>query len=140
MKQVQYRRAAQSTGFRPVQISGAEISRMQQESARVVQGMRDVRDAEIKNRESILAQTKEDQRAQERQEDRNYKISTQNLQQEISDIRRQSQEAQQQFSNNQAANASILRNISSISQSAGKAYEKYVVAKEDAQISEALTR
>lgn len=140
MKQVQYRRAAQSTGFRPVQISGAEISRMQQESARVVQGMRDVRDAEIKNRESILAQTKEDQRAQERQEDRNYKISTQNLQQEISDIRRQSQEAQQQFSNNQAANASILRNISSISESAGKAYEKYVVAKEDEQISEALTR
>ena len=140
MKQVQYRRAAQSTGFRPVQISGAEISRMQQESARVVQGMRDVRDAEIKNRESILAQTKEDQREQERQEDRNYKISTQNLQQEISDIRRQSQEAQQQFANDQTANASILKSISSISQSAGAAYEKYVVAKEDEQISEALTK
>ena len=139
MKQVQYRRAAQSTGFRPVQISGAEISRMQQESARVVQGMRDVRDAEIKNRESILAQTKEDQREQERQEDRNYKISTQNLKQEISDIRRQSQEAQQQFANDQAANASILKSISSISQSAGKAYEKYVIAKEDEEISEALT-
>jgi len=140
MKQVQYRRAAQSTGFRPVQISGAEISRMQQESARVVQGMRDVRDAEIKNRESLLAQAKEDQRAQERQEDRNYKISTQNLQQEISDIRRESQEAQQQFSTDQAANASILRNIASISESAGKAYEKYVIAKEDEQISEELTR
>ena len=36
MKQVQYRRSAQSTGFRPAQASGANISRMREESARVV--------------------------------------------------------------------------------------------------------
>ena len=58
MKQVQYRRAAQSTGFRPVQISGNEIARMREESARVVQSMRDVRDAEIKQREAKLADEK----------------------------------------------------------------------------------
>lgn len=140
MKQVQYRRAAQSTGFRPVQISGAEVSRMREESARVVRGMRDVRDAEIKNRESILAQTKEDQRSEERQRDRNRQISTQNHQQEITDIRRESQEAQKQFAIDQDANTTILKSISNISQTAGKAYEKHVIAKEDEQISDALTR
>ena len=140
MKQVQYRRAAQSTGFRPVQISGAEVSRMREESARVVRGMRDVRDAEIKNRESILAQTKEDQRSEERQRDRNRQISTQNHQQEITDIRRESQEAQKQFAIDQDANTTILKSISNISQTAGKAYETHVIAKEDEQISDALTR
>ncbi len=59
MKQVQYRRSAQSTGFRPAQVSDANISRMREESARVVQGMRDVRDAEINERNRQLAQEKE---------------------------------------------------------------------------------
>ncbi len=76
MKQVQYRRAAQGAGFRPIQISGNEIARMREESARVVQGMRDVRDAEIKERERQLADEKETQRLEARLRDRNRQVET----------------------------------------------------------------
>ncbi len=78
MKQVQYRRAAQSTGFRPVQVSGNEIARMREESNRVVQGMRDVRNAEIQERERQLAQEKENQKLEARQRDPNPPIETAN--------------------------------------------------------------
>ena len=89
MKQIQYRRAAQSSGFRPVQISGNEISRMREESARVVQGMRDVRNAEIKQREDQLAQQKEDQRAEARQLERNRQIETANHQRTLTGLQQE---------------------------------------------------
>ena len=125
MKQVQYRRAAQSTGFRPVQISGNEIARMREESARVVQGMRDVRDAEIKQREAKLADEKEAQRLEARLRDRNRQIETANHQRAITGLQQEARAKDQQFRQNQQDNAQLLQSISTISQSAAKGYEDY---------------
>lgn len=138
MKQVQYRRAAQSSGFRPIQISGNEISRMREESARVVQGMRDVRDAEIKERESQLAQQKENQRLEARQRERNRQIETGNYQRELTGLQQEARAQEQQYRQNQQDNAKILQSISTISQSAGKAYAQYVEAEEDKTIAQEL--
>ena len=138
MKQVQYRRAAQSSGFRPIQISGNEISRMREESARVVQGMRDVRDAEIKERESQLAQQKENQRLETRQRERNRQIETGNYQRELTGLQQEARAQEQQYRQNQQDNAKILQSISTISQSAGKAYAQYVEAEEDKTIAQEL--
>ncbi len=111
MKQVQYRRAAQSTGFRPVQVSGNEIARMREESNRVVQGMRDVRNAEIQQRESQLAQAKEAQAVESRQRERNRQIETANHQQELTGLQQEARAQERQFQQNQADNAQILKGI-----------------------------
>ena len=138
MKQVQYRRAAQSSGFRPIQISGNEISRMREESARVVQGMRDVRNAEIKERESQLAQQKENQRLEARQRERNRQIETGNYQRELTGLQQEARAQEQQYQQNQQDNATILKSISTMSQTAGKMYADYVEVKEDEIIAKEL--
>ncbi len=138
MKQVQYRRAAQSTGFRPVQVSGNEIARMREESNRVVQGMRDVRNAEIQERERQLAQEKENQKLEARQRDRNRQIETANYQQELTGLQQEARAQERQFQQNQADNAQILKGITALSDSAGKAYKAYVEAEEDKTIAQEL--
>ena len=136
MKQAKFRRAAQSPGFRPVQISGANIARMSEESARVVQGMRNVRDAEIQNRERILSEVKENQRAEAAARQQNYQIQTQNQQTELSNLQQEARARQQQIATDRNATAEIFKSISNISETAGKVYGTYVEVKEDNQISE----
>lgn len=138
MKQVQYRRAAQSSGFRPAQVSGNEIARMREESSRVVQGMRDVRNAEIKERESQLSQQKEGQRVESRLREKNRQIETGNYQRELTGLQQEARTRDQQFQQNQQDNADILKGISTLSESAGKAYEAYVEAEEDKTIAQEL--
>ena len=138
MKQAQFRRAAQSPGFRPIQVSGAEISRMREESARVVQGMRNVRDAEIQNRERELSEVKENQRSEAASRERNYQIQTQNQQRELSGLQLEARARQQQFTADQEAAAQIFKSVANISETAGKVYGQYVEIKENKQINEAL--
>ena len=138
MKQAQFRRAAQSPGFRPIQVTGGEISRMREESSRVIQGMRDVRDAEIKNRERELADVKENQRAEAAARERNYQIQTQNQERELTGFQLEARARQQQFEADQEAAAQIFKSVANISETAGKVYDQYVEIKENKQINEAL--
>ena len=138
MKQVQYRRAAQGAGFRPIQISGNEIARMREESARVVQGMRDVRDAEIKERERQLADEKEAQRLEARLRDRNRQVETKNQQQVLTGLQQEARAKEQQFQQNKQDQTTILNSIANISQTASKVYQEQVEAAEDKTIAEEL--
>jgi|TARA_Y100000033_G_scaffold9524_1_gene8623 hypothetical protein len=138
MKQVQYRRAAQSSGFRPAQVSGNDVARMREESARVVRGMRDARNAEIQERERQLAQEKEGQSLERRLRDQNRQIESANYQREFTGLQAEARAQQQQFQQTQQDNAKILQSISTISQSAGKAYAEYVEAEEDKTIAQEL--
>jgi len=138
MKQVQYRRAAQSTGFRPVQISGNEIARMREESARVVQGMRDVRDAEIRERERQLADEKQAQQLEAKQIQRNRQIQTAAHQNTITGLQEEARVKQAQYQQDLEDNTKILQGISTLSQSADKAYTQYVEAEEDKTIAQEL--
>ena len=138
MKQVQYRRAAQGVGFRPIQISGNEIARMREESTRVVQGMRDVRDAEIKERERQLADEKEAQRLEARLRDRNRQVETKNQQQVLTGLQQEARAKEQQFQQNKQDQTTILNSIANISQTASKVYQEQVEAAEDKTIAEEL--
>ena len=138
MKQVQYRRAAQGAGFRPIQISGNEIARMREESTRVVQGMRDVRDAEIKERERQLADEKEAQRLEARLRDRNRQVETKNQQQVLTGLQQEARAKEQQFQQNKQDQTTILNSIANISQTASKVYQEQVEAAEDKTIAEEL--
>ena len=138
MKQAQFKRAAQSPGFRPIQVTGGEISRMREESSRVIQGMRDVRDAEIKNRERELSDVKENQRAEAAARERNFQIQTQNQQRELTGLQLEARARRQQFEADQQAAAQIFKSVANLSETAGKVYGQYVEAKESQQIEDAL--
>ena len=126
MKQVQYRRSARSSGFRAAQASGNEIARMREDSERVVQGMRDVRNAEIEQRESQLAEAKEAQAVQSRQRERNRQIETANHQRALTGLQAEARAQELQYQQNLDDTAKILKGLSSISKAAGEAYEKHV--------------
>ena len=113
---------------------------MREESARVIQGMREQRDADIKQREDLLAQEKENQQLEAAQRDRDYQIESKNLDNTLTGIQAETRAQQQQYEQNIRDNAEILKGISNISASAGKAYGEYVVAQEDKTIAEALDR
>ncbi len=136
MKQAQFRRSAQSPGFRPVQVSGAEISRMREESDRIIQGMRDVRDADIRNRTDILQETKENQRAEAASRERNFQIQQQNQQRELSGLQAEARAKQRQFEINQRAQAEIFGGIAKFSETAGKIYANFVEEKEQEQLDD----
>lgn len=138
MKQSKFRGAAQSGGFRPIQVSNAEISRMREEGNRVLQGMRDAREAEIKNRQDILSETQANQRAEAASRERNFQIQTQNQQRELTGLQQEAQARRQQFEADQKAQADIFKNVAQFSEAAGKAYTQYVEAKDDRDFNEAL--
>jgi len=136
MKQAQFRRSAQSGGFRPIQVSGAEISRMREESNRIIQGMRDARDADIQNRQQILQEVKENQRSEAAARERNYQIQQQNQQRELSGLQAEARVQQEQFRVDQQAQADIFKNVAKFSKTATEAYGQYVKAKDEEVVSE----
>lgn len=136
MKQAQFRRSAQSGGFRPIQVSGAEISRMREESNRIIQGMRDARDADIQNRQQILQEVKENQRSEAAARERNYQIQQQNQQTKLSGLQAEARAQQEQFRIDQQAQADIFKNVAEFSKTATEAYGQYVKAKDEEIVSE----
>lgn len=120
MSQAQYRRAAKPGGFQPINVGGQSIARMREESARVAEGLRTARAAEIRDREANLAQRKLDARATERAQATNAKILTQNDANAFRQQQLDAQTAENQFAIDQAANASMFKSVASISSTAAK--------------------
>jgi hypothetical protein len=135
MAQAQYRRAAKPGGFQPINVGGQSIARMREESARVAEGLRTARAAEIQNRESVLAQMKEDARYTERAQAANAKILTQNSANELNQLQSDASVALQNFNNRQAATANVVKSVVGLSQTAAKQLAKLEEErfKEDAQ-------
>ena len=138
MSQIQYRRAAQSTGFRPVSISGEGLARMREESARVIEGMRDQRDAEIEQRNRELAQQKEIQELEAAQRDRDYQIQSQNLNNTLTGLQLEARAQQQQYEQNAKDNAEMFKSISNLSTQAAKIYQDYVTEQDKKKVAEDL--
>lgn len=111
---------------------------MREESARVVQGMREQRNAEIKDREAQLAQEKEGQALERRLREKNRQVETANYQRELTGLQQEARANQEQYEQNQRDNAQILKGLTTLSDSAGKAYKAYVEAEEDKEINQQL--
>ena len=80
MARIKHRPSTPDSGFRPIQLSRAEISRMQQESNRVIQNMERNRRSEMEQRQQILQTMKEDANYAKQQEAKNFEIQQRNLQ------------------------------------------------------------
>ena len=120
MSQAQYRRAAKPGGFQPINVGGQSIARMREESARVAEGLRTARNAEIQNRRAVLDQMKEDARYTERAQASNAKILSQNSANQIAQMQSDSATALKNFAVQQQATEGIIKSISSLSQTASK--------------------
>lgn len=120
MAQAQYRRAAKPGGFAPINVGGQSIARMREESARVAEGLRTARAAEINDRKAVLAQMKEDARYTERAQQQNVQIQTQNTQNQLKQMQSDSATAARQFEVDQQAAASIVKNVANLSTTAAK--------------------
>ncbi len=137
-KQVQFRGATKSKGFSPQQVSDAAISRMREESNRVIQGMREAADADISQRQRISAEVKANQQYEASARQQNFQIQTQNLNTEIRQTQLDSQTAQKQLQNDQAAQTKMFESVANLSATAAKKYEEIEQAKSDERAQQAI--
>ena len=114
----QYRRAAQSRGYKPRQVDQGNIQRMREESDRTARNMRERAEMEVSERRRSLAQQKEDQAATRRMEEKNYQISTENSRREIEGLRLKAQQESRQASLDIEASNSIFQSIAKFSATA----------------------
>src|SRR5210317_1436375 len=118
MARLQYQRAAKAGGYRPQQVDERNIARMREETARQIDGMRQVANAEIESRREVARVMKEEAAYTKGAQERNFQIQTQNSQREIQGLQAQATRDQQQAVINQKATESIFESISSLSSTA----------------------
>ena len=137
-KQVQFRGATKSRGFAPQQVSDAAISRMREESNRVVQGMREAAKADIDQRQRISAAVEANQQYEKSARQQNFAIQTQNLNTEIKQTQLDSQTAAKQLEINQAAQTKMFENVASLSKTASDKFVEIAKAQSDERAQQAI--
>ena len=112
----QYRRAAQSRGYKPRQVDQGNIQRMREESDRTAPTCANVQRWRFPIAGDLLAQQKEDQAATRRMEEKNYQISTDNSRREIEGLRLKAQQESKQAAIDIEASNAIFQSIAKFSQ------------------------
>lgn len=74
-----FKRSIQESGFRPEQISERNVSQLQEYSNRIINSLKDERDAVISNRNEISSAMKENAQIETRQAETNQRIQEQNI-------------------------------------------------------------
>lgn len=137
-KQVQFRGATKSKGFSPQQVSDAAISRMREESNRVIQGMREAAEADISQRRRIGEEVKANQQYEKSAREKNYQIQTKNLNTELRQTQLDSETARKQLETDQAAQSKIFESVSALSKTASDKFVEIAQAKSDEAALQAI--
>ena len=124
MARAQYQGSARSSGYRPPQVDDRNLARKREESNRVIQGMRDVAQAEISNRERVARAMKENAAAESEQRQLNFQIQTQNSNNAIQGLQAKARRDEQQFVEDSQALESMFKSISTLSTKAGAKVEE----------------
>jgi hypothetical protein len=120
MARAQFQGGTRAQGFNPVQVSNANIARMREESRRVVNNMTMRADAELKNRNNILQEMKENAEYYDKVRDRDYKIQSQNIRTEQQASRDRAAQAKEQANVNIRATEQIYGTIAKLSKTASE--------------------
>tara|TARA_R100000479_G_scaffold175317_2_gene126042 strand:- start:3298 stop:5943 length:2646 start_codon:yes stop_codon:yes gene_type:complete len=115
-----YKRSFKGGSFRPQQVSKQDESRLQEHANRVIQGLREERDAVISNRNRIADAMKENAQIESQQASANNAILQQNLQSQLDDVKAQNAAAQRQFETDVAAQEAIFGSIAKLSSTAAE--------------------
>jgi hypothetical protein len=111
---------------------------MRENSNRVVDGMREAADADIKERQRISAQMTANQQYEKTARERNFQIQTRNLNTEIRQTQLDAQTAKSQLESNQAAQSKIFESVATLSETANKKFEEIAEAKSDELAQQAI--
>jgi hypothetical protein len=120
MARIQYRPSAQRKGFNPNKLSTEGISRMREESSRIVQGLRETRAAEAKQAEINLRAMESDAAYTERITKENNAIQLQNLQNRQNQILADIQGEQKQAQTDSLAAQTIVESLVNFSDTLSK--------------------
>jgi hypothetical protein len=124
MAQRQYQPAARGRGFNSIAVSDANISRMQEESNRIIQGMQTRRNAELENRKQQLQDMKEDAAYYEKVRRRDFDIASTNTQNQQRQIQFNEAERVRKAREATEGAAKIFGEISAFSATAAKEQQK----------------
>jgi len=120
MARIQYQPASRKKGFQPQQISSAGISRMREESNRLIQGLESNRSAEMEQRDREFQALQADAEYTERITKENRDIELQNLRNEKAGQLAAIQEEQKQADYDAKAFETIAGTLVEFSQSLGE--------------------
>ena len=124
MARLRFTPASAPSGFRPIQVSQAEITRMQQESDRVIANMQRNRQAEMQQRREMLQTMKEDANYTRQAQDRNFQIQQQNLRNELLQSQFDARTAEGQAAENLQSAQQIFGGLAQFSQAAADITQK----------------
>lgn len=134
MARLKFNPSSGPRGFNPIQLSRAEISRMQEESNRVINNMERNRQAEINQRRETLQSMKENDEYTRQAQDRNFQIQQQNLKADLLqtqlDARTQEGQAEQNFQQAQQ----IFGGLISLSSTASTIQQKVAAKNEERKV------
>jgi hypothetical protein len=120
MARIRYQPATKTKGFQPIQLTTAGISRMREETNRVVQGMEKNLAAEQRQRKENLQAMQDNAAYTEQITKENRAIEVQNLKNEQLSITQTAERDQQQAKYNADAAQTILSSIVDFSETAAK--------------------
>ena len=124
MARAQFQGGQRAQGFSPVQVSSANISRMREESDRVVKNMTMRADAELNNRRQILQDMKANAAYYQKVRERDFNIQSGNIRTQQQASRDKAEQVRQQARLDAAANEQIFGSIAKFSKTASKKLQK----------------
>ena len=124
MARLKHQPTRPDSGFNPIQLSRAEISRMQSETDRVVRNMEKNRLAELEQGKTNLQALRDDADYTRRAEQRNFEIQQQNLKAEFLQRQLDAETSQKQANINTEAAQQIFGGLASFSKTAAESAQK----------------
>ena len=138
MARKSFRGSARAKGFSVPGFSNAAEQRIAQQTARVVRGMEEYRDSDIRNRTRILKDMEDNAEYTRRAEDKNRQIEDQNLQNEIAQSKADAATSLQQYQIDARESALIFKTVADFSDTAAKAAQEFEQRKVDEQYWEGV--
>ena len=124
-----FKRSIQAAGFRPEQVSERNVSQLQEYSNRIINALKDERDAVISNRNEISSAMKENAQIESRQAETNQRIQQQNLNTELKAQQDLSAQSFKEFETKTLVTQNPFSTVSTLSLTAAKKFREIEVEK-----------
>lgn len=123
MARRQYTPGTKARGFNAVQVSNANLARLEEAGNRVLQNMQAQRNADLENRQRTLNEMQSNANYTQNALDRNFQIATNNETERQKQIQYDEAERQRRFEQASAGAAKIFKDLSTLSFSAGQKFK-----------------
>jgi len=125
MARRQYRAAAQGRGFNAITVSNANLTQLEAESNRVLEGMRARRDADLQNKRQILQDMQDNANYYDKVRKRDFNIASTNIETQQRQAQYDEAERFKRYQEASSGAAKVFENLSSLSNAAGQKAGRY---------------